>query len=94
MANQVPEKLINFRVYLDGTGFNRSCRRRLQAWRLWTETVKGAGIAGEVDSPTLGHFGSMTCTLNWRTVEKPHSALPHKRHIILTRGANQVYDAD
>jgi|AMZC01.1.fsa_nt_AMZC01003267.1_12 hypothetical protein len=94
MANQVPEKLINFRVYLDGNDLIGVADVELPSIEAMTETVKGAGIAGEIDSPTLGHFGSMTCTLNWRTVEKPTLSLAaQKAHNLDLRGANQVYDA-
>jgi len=94
MANQVPEKLINFRVYLDGTDLIGVADVELPSVEAMTETVKGAGLAGEVDSPTLGHFGSMTCTLNWRTVEKPTLKLAaQKAHNLDLRGASQIYDA-
>ena len=56
MVNQVPEKLINFRVYLDGNNLIGVADVELPSIEAMTETVKGAGIAGEIDSPTLGHF--------------------------------------
>lgn len=31
-----------------------------------SEKVEGAGILGEYDSPTLGHFNSMELTIKWR----------------------------
>jgi P2 family phage contractile tail tube protein len=33
-----------------------------------TETISGAGLAGEIEMPVLGHFGSMTVELSWRTM--------------------------
>ncbi|UTW68684.1 phage major tail tube protein [Anaerobacillus sp. HL2] len=38
---------------------------QLPSLEAMTETVKGAGIAGEVDSPVIGHFGSLGITLNY-----------------------------
>jgi len=94
MANQVPQKLINFRVYLDGTDLIGIADVELPSMEPMTDTVKGAGIAGEVDSPTLGHTKSITCTLNWRTVEKSTLSLAaYKAHNLDLRGAYQVYDA-
>lgn len=92
--NQVPEKLINFRVYEDGVDLLGIADVELPNLEAMTETVKGAGIAGEVESPVLGHFGSMTCTINWRTVVKTlaHLAAPKTHHLDF-RGANQIYDA-
>ena len=60
-----------------------------------TETIKGAGIAGEIDSPTLGHFGSMTLTLNWRTITADNAGilLEPKAHSFDLRAAQQQYDA-
>lgn len=92
--NQVPEKLINFRVYEDGVDLLGTADVELPALEAMTETVKGAGIAGEVESPVLGHFGSMTCTINWRTVTKPTLRLAQQRvHNLDFRGATQVLDA-
>lgn len=92
--NQVPEKLINFRVYEDGVDLLGIADVELPSLEAMTETVKGAGIAGEVESPVLGHYSSMTCTINWRTVVKPtvHLAEP-RAHNLDFRGATQVYNA-
>ncbi len=92
--NQVPEKLINFRVYEDGADLLGVADVELPSLDAMTETVKGAGIAGEVDSPVLGHFGSMTLKLNWRTVTRPTANLAQpKVHNLDLRGAIQVMNA-
>lgn len=92
--NQVPEKLINFRVYEDGTDLLGIADVELPSLEAMTETVKGAGIAGEIESPVLGHYGSMTCTINWRTVVKPTVQLAEPRaHNLDFRGATQLYSA-
>ncbi len=92
--NPIPEKLINFRVYKDGNDLLGVADAELPSLEAMTETVKGAGIAGEVESPVLGHFGSMGLKLNWRTVTKPTIHLTKPRaHALDLRGAAQVYDA-
>ena len=53
----VPEKLINFRVYQDGADLLGVADVSLPSLEAMTETVKGAGVAGEVDSPVLGQGG-------------------------------------
>ncbi|NLT94867.1 MAG: phage major tail tube protein [Clostridia bacterium] len=94
MSNQVPEKLINFRVYEDGNDLLGIADVELPSIEAMTETVKGAGIAGEVDSPVLGHFGSMTLTLNWRTIIKSTVHLAQQRaHNLDLRGAIQTYNS-
>ncbi len=91
---KVPEKLINFRVYQNGADLVGVADVTLPSLEAMTETVKGAGIAGEIDSPTLGHYSSMELQLNWRTLEKSNVALaaPTGVHLDL-RGAQQVYDS-
>jgi P2 family phage contractile tail tube protein len=94
MSNPVPEKLINFRVYLDGTDLLGNSDVELPSLEAMTETVKGAGVAGEVDSPVLGHYGSMGLTLNWRVVTGNTTILAQpKAHQLDLRGSIQVYDA-
>ena len=94
MANKIPEKLINFRVYLDAVDLLGVADVTLPSLEAMTDTVRGAGIAGEIDSPVLGHFGSMACTLNWRTTTRNHAALAEqKRHNLTVRGAIQQLDA-
>lgn len=91
---KVPEKLINFSVYKDGTEYLGTSDIVLPNIEAMTETISGAGIAGEIDSPTLGHFASMTCTLNWRTVEQSTIRLLRQQaHTLDFRGAMQVYDS-
>lgn len=51
------------------------------------------GIAGEVESPVMGHFGSMTTTLTWRTIEKSATLAKPGSHALEVRGSEQVYDA-
>ena len=74
--NQVPERLINFNVY-DGESkaLMGIATVDLPEIEAMSDTVSGAGIAGEVESPILGHFGSMTTTFTWRTIEKAAIAL-------------------
>ena len=81
--NVVPEKLINFRAYNDGNDLLGVTDVQLPSLDAMTETVKGAGIAGEVDSPVLGHFGSMETVLNWRTISKPGMNLASQKGVSL-----------
>lgn len=91
---QIPEKLINFTVYRDGTEYLGVSDVVLPNLEAMTETISGAGIAGEIDSPTLGHFASMTCTLNWRSVERSTIRLLRQQaHTLDFRGSVQTYDS-
>lgn len=91
---KVPEKLIGFRVYKDSTDYIGIADVTLPSLEAMTETVSGAGIVGEVDSPTLGHMSSMETALNWRTLEKSNIELAAPDGVQLDmRGAQQVYDS-
>jgi len=94
MANIVPEKNINFSVYLDGEDLLGVAEATIPNLESMTETVKGAGIAGEFDSIVLGHFGSLTLSLNWRNVtDHAIKVLAPKAHNLDLYGALQDYDA-
>lgn len=94
MANLVPEKLINFKVYLDGVDLLGVADVKLPSIETVTDTVKGAGIAGEVDSPTLGHYKSMKLSVKWRTITSAAAILAKQQsHGLELRGAAQVFDA-
>lgn len=92
--NQVPEKLINFRVYENGVDLLGLADVQLPSLEYMSETVKGAGVAGEVDSLTIGHFSKMTVQFNWRQITKPLIGLAKPiAHQLDIRGAQQVYNA-
>jgi hypothetical protein len=94
VPNAIPEKISNFRVYLDGKDLLGVADVELPDLEYMTETVAGAGIAGEMDSPVVGHFKSMSLKLKWRSVTADLTALaaPKAHHLDL-RGSIQVYDA-
>lgn len=93
-SNLVPERLIGFRVYGEGKDFLGVANVTLPTIEAMTDTVSGAGIAGEVDSPVLGHYGSMTMTLNWRTITKEAMSIASPgAHDVEIRGSQQIYDA-
>ncbi len=92
--NPVPEKLASFRVYKDGVDLLGVADVELPELESMTDTVKGAGIAGEVDTPVQGHFGSMTMTLNWRTVSGNLVSLATQQaHQLDLRGSIQSYNS-
>ena len=92
-TNNVPERLINVRVYNDSNDLLGIATVDLPEIEAMSDTVSGAGIAGEVESPVLGHFSSMTTTFTWRTIEASAMVLcQQKAHAVEIRGSQQVYD--
>ena len=58
-----------------------------------TQSISGAGIAGNVESVILGHFDAMTLGLNFRTVTDQSVKLSEpRRHTIDLRVAQQDED--
>lgn len=91
--NPIPERTINFRVYDDSNAVLGVATVDLPDIEAMSDTVSGAGIAGEVDSPTLGHFGSMTLTINWRTITGDAAKLNAQRvHHLEFRASQQIND--
>ena len=92
-VNKIPEKTIAFNVYRDGTVLMGVATVELPQLQAMTETISGAGIAGEIDSPTLGHFQSMTAKLSFRTKTSNFVQLsaPVSHHLDL-RAAVQHHD--
>jgi P2 family phage contractile tail tube protein len=94
MTNPIPEKLINFRAYLEGDNLIGVADVELPKLKAMTETVSGAGIAGEVESPVLGHYESMTVTVNFRMLNADAGTLATPAaHLLDFRGSQQVYDS-
>jgi uncharacterized protein len=65
----IPDKLSAFRVYTKGAvDVLGVANVKLPTLENITETIKGAGIAGELEVPIKGQFKSMTLTLDFVAV--------------------------
>lgn len=94
MANNLmPDKNINYKIYKDSTEVIGTASLDLPEIAYMTDSISGAGIAGEVDSPVRGHFSSMGLTIHWRTVESDILRLTaHKAHVLDAYGSMQQFD--
>jgi phage tail tube protein FII len=60
-----------------------------------TDTISGAGLAGEIETPTMGQLSSMEFGINWRTINKDLLKLAAPNfHSLEFRGAQQVLDSE
>src|SRR5699024_3715443 len=93
--NPIPERTINFRISMAGERDPVGVATiDLPELSHMTDTVSGAGIAGEYGSPTLGHLESMTATLNFRTITGNMFALQRPgAQDITARASMQVFDS-
>ncbi len=91
---KIPEKLINFAVYNEGAELLGVADATLPSLEYMTDSVSGAGIAGELDSPVVGHFKSMSVGLKFRTITGNVAELAAPRaHQLDLRGSIQMYDS-
>lgn len=91
---KMPDKVLTYRIYNDGKELIGTASVQMPSIEYLTETAKGAGIMGEVDSPAIGQVGSLTLALNFKTVEKGAiNLLKPKAHALELRAAQQVFDS-
>ena len=70
MPNIIPEKITKFNVYSDDSRLLGIADGNFPSLEFITTGIKGAGLAGTIDSPGGGMFGSIVVTLNWRTTTR------------------------
>ena len=90
MPNIVPEKLTLFNVYTDGNRQLGVAEVTLPPLEFMTTEIKGAGLAGSMDSPGGGLFSSLTVTLNWRITTEDVFSLAEPRGHELDLYAEQL----
>lgn len=93
-AGKIPEKIINYKLYVDGQASpSAMVDVDLPDIKYMSESLEGAGIAGVIDSPTLGHTDSLTLGLNIRTfISDDFKLLKQKAYTLELKAANQSYD--
>lgn len=88
-----PDKIQNFQVYM-GSKLLGIVDATLPNMTPLKETTKGAGIAGEIETPVRGYYGTLKLQLTWRQATKDAVRLadPNGETIEL-RAAAQVIDS-
>lgn len=93
-ANPIPDKLVNAKIYYEGDEMVGTGTVDLPELSYMKEEMGGLGIAGTLETPVIGHFESLTLTINWNTVTKDGiKLLQAKKHQINVYGSVQYYDA-
>jgi len=65
------EQNVAFMVYWQGKTFLGMAKLDLPEIQYITETLNGAGLAGEIESPVIGLTQSMSCTFNFLSATHP-----------------------
>lgn len=63
--NKLPHVIVDARVYLENERVDGQASVQLPNLQAMTETVKGAGMMGEVEMPIIAQLQSMTCKIDW-----------------------------
>jgi len=89
----IPDKLTNFIGYDDSDIMIGTVDVALPNLAFITEALSGAGIAGEIDMPTIGHLQSLVLGINWRSLVEDNIKLlaPITKQLTL-KGSLQLYD--
>lgn len=92
--NVVLDKLTDYAVFLNGRQKLGIADVTLPNIKFMSDTIKGAGISGEVDMPTMGMTCSMELTITWRVINSDLTELMAPRaHDLELRGAQAHYDS-
>lgn len=87
---KISETVINFEVYEDSVAYLGIASVTMPDISSLTNTISGAGIAGNVESVTLGHIDAMSMSLSFRTVTTDAIKLTEaRRHTLDLRVAQQ-----
>jgi len=91
--NVMPERITGYRAYQDGVDLLGVVDVELPKIQLLSETLKGAGILGEIETPTVGQTKPLKVKINFRTTNKPMlKLLECTGHNLEFREAVQKYD--
>lgn len=64
----IPQHVANYNVFKNGRRLIGLADITLPNLQNLTDTLKGAGIFGEIEAPVQAHFQSMSATFNWLTI--------------------------
>lgn len=94
MVNAIPEKLINYNVYLGNDKLiGVKADITLPKLEQMTTTLSGAGIAGEYESAVPGHFGKLETDITFNVITEDAVGLlnPGVKSLVL-RASQQSFD--
>ncbi len=87
------QSTINFSVYEDSSEYLGMASATMPSLNALTQSISGAGVAGNIESVILGHYDALTLVLAFRTVNQHTIRLSEpRRHTIDLRIAQQTED--
>lgn len=94
-TTSIPEKIHSYKVYNEGERLiGIQAEAELGSLEAVTSSISGPGIAGEIEVPNIGHFGSIKVPITFRTVSREASGLMAPGpHLITFRADQTSYDS-
>ncbi|TYA10929.1 phage tail protein [Paenibacillus faecis] len=94
MAQNIPVKLVGLRSFLNDTEF-ATADITLPSLTQMTDTLSGAGILGELDLPSPGHYSSLELGVAWKTINTGVFSIAGAEEASMEfRGAFQEYEVN
>lgn len=91
--NELPDKINNFNVYDGRTRLiGVSSEITLPDFEPLTDTLNVAGMAGEIESETVGSFGSMKVEIPFCNLSGDFFAFAASANPVILRGSLEVFD--
>lgn len=93
-SNIIPDKLINAKIYNSGKSeLMGTADAELPSLEYMTESISGLGLAGEMETPVIGHFKSLPFKFKWNTTnELALTLLQTQTHHLDVHASIQRYD--
>ena len=90
---QIPTVLNNFNTYADKHKYvGVSSETTLPSFEYLTETLEGAGIAGDIEEAVEGCFGSLESETSFQNIGEEYFKFLAQTGIVTYRGSMQVLD--
>lgn len=92
---KVPTVLNNFNTYASGHKYvGVSSETTLPSFEYLTETLEGAGIAGDIEEAVEGCFGSLESETSFQNIGEEYFKFLAQTGIVTYRGSMQVLNTD
>lgn len=95
MGYQIPTLLNNFNTYAGGKKYvGVSSETTLPTFESLTETLEGAGIAGDIEEAVVGCFGSLESETSFQNIGKEYFNFLKQTDAVTYRGSMQILDTE
>lgn len=95
MGRKIPTLLNNFNTYAGGKKYiGVSSETTLPTFESLTETLEGAGIAGDIEEAVVGCFSSLESETSFQNIGKEYFNFLRQTDTVTYRGSMQILDME